>query len=85
MDTSDAGKHEVSTNFDQSADQNTLVPHLRWELNQVMIRVKPEDLSANEIAALLVVLRPAHSRLTGRPSWRPRLRLVGRDGQQSAP
>ena len=64
--------------------RRTLWPHLRWELQQVMARVQPEDLSAAEIAALLVILRPAHSRVIGGPAARPGLRLLV-SGDQPAP
>jgi hypothetical protein len=33
----------------------------------VMSRVRPDDLSAEEITALLAVLTPAHSRVIGTP------------------
>ena len=57
-----------------------LLPHLRWELEQVMTRVCPQDLSTAEIAALLAILRPAHSRVIGGPASRPGLRVLGVDG-----
>lgn len=50
--------------------------HVRWELEQVMTRVRPEDLSATEIAALLEILRPAHARVVGGPASRPGLRIL---------
>ena len=50
--------------------------HVRWELEQVMTRVRPEDLSATEIAALLAILRPAHARVVGGPASRPGLRIL---------
>jgi hypothetical protein len=43
-----------------------LLPHLRWELGAVMSRVRPDDLSATEITALLAILMPAHSRVIDR-------------------
>jgi hypothetical protein len=51
----------------ETADRggSIVMPHLRWELEQVMTRVRPEDLSGVEIAALLVIPRPAHSRVIG--------------------
>jgi hypothetical protein len=64
---------------------NRVLPHLRWELAQVMSRVRPEDLSAAEIAALLAILMPAHSRVIGRPAGRPRLRVLGIRGEHPAP
>jgi hypothetical protein len=66
-------------------DGNSLLPHLRWELQQVMARVRPEDLSAAEIAALLVILTPAHSRVIGGPAGRPGLPIVGVRGEHPAP
>jgi hypothetical protein len=65
--------------------RNCLLPHLRWEIQQVMSRVRPDDLSAAEIAALLAILRPAHARVIGGPAGRPLLRLLGTRGEQSAP
>jgi hypothetical protein len=55
--------------------RNCVLPHLRWELRQVMSRVRPEDLSAPEITALLGVLTPAHSRVIGGPASRPPIGL----------
>jgi len=57
-----------------------LLPHLRWELEQVMSRVRPADLSGAEIAALLVVLAPAHCRVIGGPASRPGLPVSGTRG-----
>jgi hypothetical protein len=66
-------------------DADSKVPHLRWELEQVMTRVRPQDLSAVEIAALLTILIPAHSRVIGRPTLRPGLRVVEVGGEHLAP
>ena len=46
------------------------VPALRSQLVRVMTRVRPEDLSEVEIAALLLVLVPALSRVIGGPAAR---------------
>lgn len=57
-----------------------MLPHLQWQLGEIMGRVKPSDLSAAEVIALLAVLAPAHSRvLIGAigPPGRPLLRAVG--------
>lgn len=62
----------------------TFLPHLRWELEQVMSRVRPEDLSANEIAELLAVLTPAHCRVIGGPPGRPRLAGSGGGSKQAS-
>lgn len=59
------------------------LPHLRWELKQVMSRVRPEDLSANEIAELLDVLTPAHCRVIGGPPGRPGLAVPGGDSKEA--
>jgi hypothetical protein len=67
------------------AGADAVLPHLRWELEQVMSRVRPEDLSAAEVAALLAILMPAHSRVIGGPSGRPRLRVVAGRGKDSTP
>jgi hypothetical protein len=64
---------------------DSVLPHLRWELEQVMSRVRPEDLSAAEIAALLAILEPAHSRVIGGPTGRPALRVLGVSGKHPAP
>lgn len=61
------------------------LPHLRWELQQVMSRVRPEDLSANEIAALLAILTPAHCRVIGGPAGRPVRPGLGVCGQHPTP
>lgn len=50
---------------DVTTDGILLSSHLRWELQQVLSRVRPEDLSTGEIAALLAVLTPADSRAAG--------------------
>lgn len=63
-------RHHVLTGRD-------CVPHLRWELEQVMLRVRPQDLSAVEVAGLLAILRPAHSRVIGGPADRPGLVVRG--------
>lgn len=55
---------------------NGVLPLLRWELAQVMSRVRPEDLSDAEIAALLAILMPAHSRVIGGPTGWPGLTLT---------
>jgi hypothetical protein len=65
--------------------RNGVLPLLRWELQQVMSRVRPEDLSAAEIAALLAILMPAHSRVIGGPTGRPGLRVLGVSGKRPAP
>jgi hypothetical protein len=69
----DAARIEAET-----AARNGLavMPHLRWELEQVMTRVRPTDLSVVEIAALLVILRLAHTRVIGEPVRRPEAHVV---------
>jgi hypothetical protein len=59
--------------------------NLVWELRDVMSRVRPEDLSAAEVAALLGILTPAQSRVIGRPAAGPRLRIVRYRCDHSAP
>jgi hypothetical protein len=63
--------------------ENSLSSHLRWELVQVMW-VRPKDLSAVEIAALLVILTPADSRVIGGPAGRPKVRVLGVRGEHPA-
>jgi hypothetical protein len=65
--------------------RSSLLPHLRWELGQMMSRVRPDDLSAAEIAALIAILTPAHCRVIGGPAGRPGLRLLGVRGEDPAP
>jgi hypothetical protein len=50
------------------SDPNRLLPLLKWELEQVMTRVRPQDLSAAELTSLLAVLRTVHFRGIGGPS-----------------
>lgn len=54
-----------------------LSSHLRWELQQTLSRVRPEDLSTNEIAALLVILTPADARLAGVRGGQPQMCVRG--------
>jgi hypothetical protein len=56
----------VESNVFEIATGDRLLPHLRWELQQVMSRVRPDDLSTSEITRLLAILAPAHSRLIDR-------------------
>jgi hypothetical protein len=71
---------EPSTAIRDFADANL---HLRWELQQVMARVRPDDLSAVEIAGLLAILIPAHSRVIGGgPAPRPALRILEAPGER---
>jgi hypothetical protein len=69
-DFSEAGDHIVGARDHVMTDRNGVLPHLRWELEQVMLRVRPQDLSAAEVAGLLAILRPAHSRVIGGPAGR---------------
>jgi hypothetical protein len=65
-------KHIVAT-----GDVAGTSPHLRWELQEVMSRVRPDDLSTAEISSLLAILVPAHSRVIGRLTGPPPLRSLG--------
>jgi hypothetical protein len=78
-----AGKRIAGGLDDMTAERNFMSSHLRWELMQLMSRVRPEDLSAVEITALLVILRPAASRVFGLPAGRPKVRVLG--GSRQAP
>jgi hypothetical protein len=62
-----------------------LSDHLRRELQQVMSRVRPQDLSTTEITALLAILRPADWRVIGRLAGNPGLRLLGICTERPAP
>jgi hypothetical protein len=76
-DSSKVGDHIVGPRDHVLKRWNAESPHLRWELEQVMLRVRPQDLSAAEIAGLLAILRPAHSRVIGGPAGRPGLVVRG--------
>jgi hypothetical protein len=82
---SEGSKRIAARLDDMATGPNFLSSHLRWELQQVMSRLRPEDLSVVEIAALLVILEPAHSRVIGGPAGRPRLCVLGVRGQDAAP
>jgi hypothetical protein len=73
----EVGKRIAAGLDDMTTGRNSLSSHLRWELVQVMSRVRPEDLSAVEIAALLVILTPAASRVIGGPAGRPNVPILG--------
>jgi hypothetical protein len=66
-------------------DRNGVVPHLRWELEQVLSRVRPQDLSAAEVAGLLGILTSAHCRIVGGPTGRPGLGVLWVRSEDSAP
>jgi hypothetical protein len=62
----------ISVGLDNVATGRILLSaHLRRKLQQVMTRVRPEDLSVAEIVALLDILTPADSRVVGGPANRP--------------
>jgi hypothetical protein len=84
-EVSEVGDRIVAARDYVMTGRNCVLPHLRWELEQVMLRVRPEDLSAAEVAALLDILRPAHSRVIGGPAGRPGLGIVGVRGEHPAP
>jgi hypothetical protein len=75
----DAGVDYLPTELDHRSSG------LRDELQQVMSRVRPDDLSTNEVAALLDVLRPANCRVVGGPANRPALRLLGIGSEHPTP
>jgi hypothetical protein len=77
MDTDSRSEINTAHGYVQTDRGRALLPHLRWELEQVMGRVRPVDLSAVEIGALLAILMPAHSRVIGGPAGRPGLRVLG--------
>jgi hypothetical protein len=60
----------------ETAAREGVLTDLRSELEQVMTRVTPSDLSAAEVAGLLVILSPVDTRLVDGPSGRPRLHVV---------
>jgi hypothetical protein len=55
------------------------------ELQQVMSHVRPDDLSAAEISALLAILAPAHARVIGGAGNRLGLRVLRTSGEDAAP
>jgi hypothetical protein len=60
-------------------------PHLRSELQHLMSRVCPDDLSSVEISGLLAILAVAYARVIGEPIGQPRLRVVQTAGERAAP
>jgi hypothetical protein len=85
MKSSEFGNRISTARGDTKTGDTKILPHLQWELKQVMSRVRPEDLSANEIAALLAILAPAHCRVIGGPTGRPGLPPFGDASYQSPP
>jgi hypothetical protein len=83
-DFSEVGDRVTAACSFVNSGAGTVMPHLRWELQQVMSRVRPEDLSAAEVAALLAILMPAHARVIGGPPGRPRLRVLGSRREHAA-
>ena len=83
MKLSEVGERISAARGYTKTGRTRFLPHLRWELKQVMSRVRPEDLSANEIAELLAVLTPAHCRVIGGPPGRPGLAVSGCDSKQA--
>lgn len=60
-----------------ATDQAKMRPHLVWEAGQMVSRLKAEDLTTCELAALIGVLHAAHARvLTGPTASRPTLRVL---------
>ena len=82
MRGSESGGEACPTRF--SPVRFSPLPDLLPELLTVMSRVRPEDLSAAEVVALLGILAPADSRLNPRPSARPVLRIVRSCGEHPA-
>jgi hypothetical protein len=75
----------IVTGLDEvTPGENSWSSHLRWELVQVMSRVRPEDLSAVEISALLAILAPADTRVIGGPADRPKMPILGVRGKHPA-
>lgn len=61
------------------ANEEDMIPHLRWAVLEILEHVGPEDFSAAELMALLAVLTPVHARVLGgaSPTLTPILRVVG--------
>ena len=68
---SEVGDHIVAAPDHVLTGRNGVLPHLRWELEQVLSQVRPQDLSAAEVAGLLGILTSAHSRIIGGPTGWP--------------
>jgi hypothetical protein len=47
--------------------EQAILPHLKWELREILHRVGPDDLTASELMAILTVLVPAHARVLRGP------------------
>jgi hypothetical protein len=84
MEFSEVGDRIVGAR-DHVITSRNCVSHLRWELEQVLSRVRPQDLSATEVAGLLGILTSAHSRIIGGPTGRPGLGVLWVRGEDSAP
>lgn len=60
--------HAVGTAIGMMRDDDAaekLEAHCRWELRELMKRVKPSDCTAMEVMAILAVLAPVHARVLG--------------------
>jgi hypothetical protein len=84
-DLSEVSDHIVGAHDHVMAGLNCELPHLRWELEQLLSRVRPQDLSGTEVAGLLGILTAAHSRIICRPASRPGLSVLWVRGEDSAP
>lgn len=80
-----ARRRVVGQDADAVQRNRVVPPPLRRELLAVMSRVRPEDLSAAEITALLAIFRPAEARVVAGPAVRPALRLLSASGQTLRP
>jgi hypothetical protein len=47
------------------AGEEEMRPYMKWQLNNIMDRISPDDLTTAELMALLAVLAPALSRRLG--------------------
>ena len=81
-ETTDDMSRRLTATMRIGADEDAalrLLPHLHWELGELMKRVGPDDLEPSELLGILGILAAAHSRLiTGGPisPRRPSLWLV---------
>ena len=78
---SDSGRSQATTDVDAGVDyvltdRDQPAAGVRDQLQQVMSRVQPDDLSTTEVTALLNILKPADCRLVGGPAGGPALHLV---------
>ncbi|STZ43199.1 hypothetical protein [Mycolicibacterium gilvum] len=61
-----------------SADDDGVRAHVVWLLKAILNRVSPDDLSTDEMMAVIATLTPAHARVLALRERPTRLTLVGK-------